>query len=276
MKKGFSLVELSISIIIIGLLVAGISGGSKLLKQAELRAVIAEMQNMKKDYLTFKTTYDAVPGDFANASVVFSNCVTGGSGNINCNGNGDGLITFNAAPSVELGDEAVRVFRHFNLSDISSNGGSAVLSHGLSSFDELADVNSGYYPAGKISGSAYVMASVDGGNTVGSLMPTNCIGSDATDYLISNFNIRDTVLYMVKARNVIPLTFTGVLTPFDAFSIDGKIDDGAYSSTDATGANTGDFRVITDTTGGNACVSGANYTLATTTTTCVPQLLIAR
>jgi len=38
-NKGFSLAELSIVLIIIGLLVAGVSGGSKLIRQAKLKAL---------------------------------------------------------------------------------------------------------------------------------------------------------------------------------------------------------------------------------------------
>jgi len=277
MKKGFSLIELSISIIIIGLLVAGISSGSKLIEQAEMRAVIAEMQNFKKDYLTFKSTYDAVPGDFRNASVVFTNCANSGVGNANCNGNGDGLITFNMGNAWDgdaLGDELVKYFRHMNLAEISAAGGGVVLG-GYSSGDGVANVSSWGFPAGKISGTAYVVASVDAGNTGGSTQSVGAIADDFTDELISNFNARDTIVYMLKSRST-NTPFAGVMEPLAAFNLDRKIDDGAYSGSNATGANTGDFRVITDITGGSGCLSGANYTLTTTTTTCVPQLLIAR
>jgi len=45
--SGFTLVELSIVIVIIGFLVAGIAAGSNMVKQAQLRSVITDMQSSR-------------------------------------------------------------------------------------------------------------------------------------------------------------------------------------------------------------------------------------
>ncbi|MDR0571490.1 MAG: prepilin-type N-terminal cleavage/methylation domain-containing protein, partial [Rickettsiales bacterium] len=45
--KAFSLIELSIVLIIMGLLVAGITGGAALIKSAQLRVLITEFQNYR-------------------------------------------------------------------------------------------------------------------------------------------------------------------------------------------------------------------------------------
>jgi len=62
-NKGFSLIELSIVLIIIGLLVAGITGGSSLIKSSEMRSVITEARNYKVAVNAYYTANDALPGD---------------------------------------------------------------------------------------------------------------------------------------------------------------------------------------------------------------------
>jgi len=70
MKRGFSLVELSIVLIIIGLLVAGVSTGSKLIHSAKLRTIITDMQEYQTGLKTFKLTYDELPGDMKDISAL--------------------------------------------------------------------------------------------------------------------------------------------------------------------------------------------------------------
>ena len=46
-NKGFSLIELSIVLIIMGLLIAGVTGGASLVKSAKLRAAVTELMNCR-------------------------------------------------------------------------------------------------------------------------------------------------------------------------------------------------------------------------------------
>ena len=62
-RSAFTLIELSIVLIIIGLLVAGITGGASLIKAAELRAVMAEARDYKTAASAFLVKYDNLPGD---------------------------------------------------------------------------------------------------------------------------------------------------------------------------------------------------------------------
>ena len=57
--KAFSLAELSIVLIIIGLLVAGVSGGSKLIQQAKLRSLMNEplARKLTSSFLALKSVF---------------------------------------------------------------------------------------------------------------------------------------------------------------------------------------------------------------------------
>ena len=67
-QEGFTLIELSIVIVIIGLIVAGVVGGQTLVLQAKIRSQISDFNKYKIAYNTFQLEYNAIPGDFNQAS----------------------------------------------------------------------------------------------------------------------------------------------------------------------------------------------------------------
>ena len=67
-KQGFSLVELSIVLVILGLLTGGILTGQSLIRAAELRSVTTEFQKYQTAMMTFRDRYMALPGDMRNAT----------------------------------------------------------------------------------------------------------------------------------------------------------------------------------------------------------------
>jgi prepilin-type N-terminal cleavage/methylation domain-containing protein len=98
LQKGFSLVELSIVLVILGLLTGGILTGQSLIKAAELRAVTTEVSHFQAAVHTFQQKYFALPGDLSNATSFWGvfgtgTCPTGsGAGTQTCNGDGDGIV----------------------------------------------------------------------------------------------------------------------------------------------------------------------------------------
>ena len=62
-NKAFSLIELSMVLIIIGLLVAGITGGQSLIESARKRKLIEEIHSYKQAVYSFYLLYDRLPGD---------------------------------------------------------------------------------------------------------------------------------------------------------------------------------------------------------------------
>lgn len=103
-RHGFSLVELSIVLVILGLLTGGILGGQSLIKAAELRAVTTELNSFQIAVNSFEQKYAALPGDMPNAHRFWGllpgateggTCPdTGSSDTRTCNGNGDGKVLF--------------------------------------------------------------------------------------------------------------------------------------------------------------------------------------
>ena len=89
-KEAFSLVELSIVIVIIGLLVAGTLAGADLIKTAKLKSLIGEVESYKIAVDNFKQQYEELPGDMRNATSFWTTDQNGGTAVQN--GNGDGEI----------------------------------------------------------------------------------------------------------------------------------------------------------------------------------------
>lgn len=100
MKQGFSLVELSIVLVILGLLTGGVLTGQSLIRASELRAVTTEYNKYISATQAFRDKYFALPGDMNNAQSFWgvahatpATCVTTASTTAaTCNGNGDGII----------------------------------------------------------------------------------------------------------------------------------------------------------------------------------------
>ena len=97
---GLSLVELSIVLVVIGLLVGSIMTGRSLIRSSQLRTVSTDYYKYSNAVQLFFNEFNAMPGDMKNATDYWgaahanaTTCITTvGSGITTCNGNGDGYV----------------------------------------------------------------------------------------------------------------------------------------------------------------------------------------
>ncbi len=249
-KSAFSLIELSIVLIIIGLLIAGITGGASLIKGAELRAATSEARGYQVAVNGFYSLYNQLPGDLNKAisgATIYSGPATGQGENGKIQYYADDVVgncatTNKNAAATPCNSESVAAWNQLIATGtIDSTLALIFLNIGT------AQVPGIDMPSSKIKFAGWHF---DYRNMVGSA---------------GNYVNDSEALGMVKeggaflAQNVVVLTgatssatgttstlvngatnvSSGVLTGSDAFSLDSKIDDGKANTGKVRGLNPG-------------------------------------
>lgn len=123
-QHGFSLVELSIVLVILGLLAGGILAGQSLIRAAELRSVGTEYNRWITAMTAFNDQYGAIAGDMPNATRYWGDQAAGTAACADagvadgtpgtCNGNGDGNWGGGAGATAE----SIRAWQHLSLAGL--------------------------------------------------------------------------------------------------------------------------------------------------------------
>lgn len=216
-NKGFSIVELGISIVIISLIAAVISVSAGLSKEATVRKLIAEIDQIRSAAGQFLSIYNYYPGDFPYASTNWcsatcagatnntANCVSDGGTAGYCNGNGDGIVDF-GTPDATTNDEAMRFWQHLNLA--------------------------GTYPGNLLGYHTVAWQNDIAGNTTN---PPNVPGS-SSGIAGLGYTTYQTILYSGGQNTAVAIIAGGfrsanlsngsIIPPLTALEIDSKLDDG--------------------------------------------------
>lgn len=221
---GFTLIELSIIIVIIGILIAGVIMGGDVINSGKLNAQIVQLNNIGSGYRTFKEKYDGIPGDLSDAESYF------GAGNTD-NGNGDKIIN---------STETLLFFQHLDLADMYQY--------------KASPVNSAY-AIGKY-GNSCLYATAD----------ATWVGAVPSNFKYNFLYLGDATLSTQRCK-------AGLTTPFDASSIDKKIDNGNPSTgiiIGETGYNPNTGALFSPT-----CISSGAYRLSSVSrTSCIIRYVL--
>jgi prepilin-type N-terminal cleavage/methylation domain-containing protein len=114
-QGGFTLIEIAIVLVIVGLLLGGILKGQELITQAKIRNVVNDFNGTTAAYYAYQDRYHAIPGDDINAATRWTNPPAS-------KGNGDGVVTGNYYDT--SGSEAAYFWQDLRLSGLIAGSGS--------------------------------------------------------------------------------------------------------------------------------------------------------
>mgnify|MGYP003385900906 CR=1 FL=1 len=257
-KYAFSLVELSIVLVILGLLVGGVLTGRSLIHAAELRAVSTEYTRYFTAVQSFRDKYFALPGDMNNAASFWgaadgstgntAGCATtAGTGTQTCNGNGNGVIE-NAASS---SNEAFRFWQQ--LANVGLISGNYV---GITQGTTNSSATATNSPASKLAN----------GYWYSSNLPTQSANGNFFDGTYGNYLALGGLV-----TNQWP--YVSLFIPEELWNIDTKLDDGKPATGKIVAAAVSlSLAFCTNASGTNAQISAnmaADYNLTVTVERCI-------
>ena len=129
-QSGFTLVEIAIVLVIIGLLLGGVLKGQEMIENAKTKSLINDMKGITAAYYSYQDRYQAIPGDDLNAALKFAGTFAG-------DGNGAIAGTYNGTttPAAGAATESIKVWQHLRLAGfLTGDSATATIRPGSSTF----------------------------------------------------------------------------------------------------------------------------------------------
>ena len=153
-QKGFTLVELSIVLVIIGLIVGGVLAGQSLITAAKIRAQMTQLDQFDAGFNAFRAKYDCLPGDCTLAQTpTFSQTTARTASATNGGSVGDGNIDYSA--TVTTSDESLVAWNQLATVGVIAGTYEPVAANALPGTALPAGKSAGYVMIGGIGGTTF-------------------------------------------------------------------------------------------------------------------------
>lgn len=256
-KSGFTLLEISIVIVVIGFIVGGIVVGDNMIKEAKIRAALAEYDSYVKGIAEFQEKYTALPGDMSNAESIWGSDSLGTCPSIidatqtikqaTCNGNGNGRIGDSGTSGTFNNDtyEWLRAWQQLGNSGLVDGKFSGTYADAVNQYQVGTNL-----PASKYTGGGWTLLYyINSGSGTGTYGPVS-------GHMLS-FGKTDSDGTL--------MTYRALLPPVEALSIDTKLDDGKPGSGKIITMRTS---ILSDCTTNDSSQTNATYKTSYTAAAC--------